>query len=337
MATEVPKQKTSAIVPIYNGLSFTTRIASGLSIIIMVLFLVPLILPYVKNTTSYGYINSALTVEHGITTFVKATIPTMIGGKDMTRPIVVVGMFLLSGVFARMGERLHGKAEYIRFQKNYEMWKSQLHLSDNSILLSPLNKKLEHLQPTKKKDRDELLKVFASTKKKLDEMGKDMAFLAIDVVDSTGMKDGEERAAIEHDFKEYKRFVEGTLLAHGCLKSTWTPDGSMSAFPTVDAAVRAAREVIIGIEAFNKHVKAMRRDFMVRCGVNSGFVYFDPNVPLEEISDRVIDIAGHMQKHSPPNAVCVARLAIEPLVERSGFEPSGRIVDGYEVYEWRKS
>ena len=71
--------------------------------------------------------------------------------------------------------------------------------------------------------------------------------------------------------------------------------------------------------------------------MNTGFVYFDDSVPLEEMSDRVIDIAGHMQKHALPNTVCVAKPAIEPLRERIGFEPAGRTVDGYEVYEWKKS
>jgi len=43
-----------------------------------------------------------------------------------------------------------------------------------------------------------------------------------------------------------------------------------------------------------------------------------------------------MQKNAQPNTVCVAKPAIEPLNDRIGFEPSGKIVDGYEVYEWRK-
>lgn len=70
--------------------------------------------------------------------------------------------------------------------------------------------------------------------------------------------------------------------------------------------------------------------------IRSGFVYFDDTVPLEEISDRVIDIAGHMQKTAKPNTVCVAKPTIEPLNERDGFRPSGKTVDGYEVYEWEK-
>ena len=63
---------------------------------------------------------------------------------------------------------------------------------------------------------------------------------------------------------------------------------------------------VLEVDEVNRTVKSMRRDFVVRCGVNSGFVYFDESMPLEEVSDRVIDIAGHMQKHAKPNTVCVA-------------------------------
>jgi hypothetical protein len=52
------------------------------------------------------------------------------------------------------------------------------------------------------------------------------------------------------------------------------------------------------------------------------------------MSDRVIDVAGHMQKQAAPNSICIAKPAIEPLKERTGFFPISRIVDGYEVYIW---
>lgn len=316
--------------------SIIARIFGILSVVMIVVFLVPLAVPYLQNATSFTYIRTALTVESSVATAVKQNIPTTIGGKDMTRWIVIVGMFVLSSGFSRARERLADKAQYLQFKANVDKWKEDMHLSDNAIVLTPLNQKLEQLKNAKKKDREQLLREFVETKKKLDEMGRDLAFLAIDVVDSTGMKQGEERAIVEHDFREYKRFVERTFIAHGCLKSTWTPDGVMSAFTSVDAAVRAAREVITGLEAFNRTIKSMRRDFVVRCGVNSGFVYFDDSIPLEEISDRVIDIAGHMQKNAKPNSVSVAKPAIEPLNDRIGFEPAGRVVDGYEVYEWKK-
>jgi hypothetical protein len=46
-------------------------------------------------------------------------------------------------------------------------------------------------------------------------------------------------------------------------------------------------------------VKLIKTDFSVRCGVNAGFVYFDETTPLE--ADRVIDVAGHMQKYADPS------------------------------------
>ncbi|HUL44179.1 MAG TPA: guanylate cyclase [Bacteroidota bacterium] len=310
------------------------RILSVLAICVIIVSLLPLIIPYFDNATSFRYVRLILAADEGIRTVLKTNVPTIVAGRDISRWIVVFVMFVLSGIFSTWSERSSEKIQYLRFKRSVDQWKIDRHLTDQAVVLAPLNSKLEQLRTAKKKDREELLREFAETKRRLDEMGRDLSFLSIDVVDSTGMKQGEERAAIEHDFKEYKRFVERTLHAFGCLKSTWTPDGVMSAFTTVDAAVRAAREVIGKLGEFNRGVKTIRRDFEVRCGVNSGFVYFDESLPLEEISDRVIDIAGHMQKHAKPNSVCVAKPAIEPLNDRNGFEPAGKMIDGYEVYEW---
>ncbi len=320
----------------YAASSILMRVLSGVMVGLIIVMLVPLVVPYLDNAKSFTYIRSALSVEDAIEQFFRQSIPTKIAGKDVTRWIAIVLFFILSSSFSRSGEKFQGRLQYQRYKRSVDEWKRQMHLSDNAIVLSPLNQKLEQIKSAKRRDREQLLKEFAETKKKLDEMGRDLAFLSIDVVDSTGMKEGEERAAVEHDFKEYRRLVERTFAAHGALKSTWTPDGVMSAFTSVDAAVRAAREVIQSLVSFNREVKSMRRDFIVRCGVNAGFVYFDDSLPLEQISDRVIDIAGHIQKKARPNTVCVAKPAIEPLNERSGFEPAGTMVDGYEVYEWRK-
>ena len=330
-------KKSSPQILILSSLSRTARVLSIISIIFMLLFIAPLILHYVEDASSYRLIRTILDTDRTITVAVKENIPTKIGGKDMSRWIMIIGMFILSGTFTRMSEKFKDRSEYYKYKSNIDTWKRQMNLSDNAVILTPLNQKLEQLKSANKKDREQLIKEFIETKKKLDEMGRDLAFLAIDIVDSTGMKQGEEKAIIEHDFKEYKRFVERTFVTFGSIKSTWTPDGVMSCFTSVDAAVRAAREVINGLGEFNKNVKSMRRDFMVRCGVNSGFVYFDESVPLEEISDRVIDIAGHMQKNAQPNTVCVAKPTIEPLNDRIGFEPANRFVDGYEVYEWKKT
>ncbi|PYS06539.1 MAG: guanylate cyclase [Acidobacteria bacterium] len=307
----------------YSTVSVFARIMGAIMIGVALLFLLTVVLQYFEGASNFGYIRSMLAVEKVVSTAVRDTIPTKIGWKDLTRWIIIAVASTLSSWCDALSTSAHNWEEYHRHKKNVDAMREQMHLSEN-----------EQLKTAKKGDREQLLEEFAQTKKKLDEMGRDLAFLAIDVVDSTGMKQGEERAIVEHDFKEYRRYVERALTTYGYLKSTWTPDGVMSCFATVDAAVQGAREVIRGLGKFNREIKCMRRDFAVRCGVNSGFVYFDESLPLEEVSDRVIDIAGHMQKNALPNSVCVAKPAIEPLNERRGFEPSGRTVDGYEVYEW---
>lgn len=327
--------KSSFRLVFLNFSAIVTRLLSGVMVGMILLFLFPLVIHYVDDAPSFGYIREILNVEQGITVAVKRNIPTMIKGKDVTRWIVIFGAFILSGAFSRTGDRFQRRSDYLSSKMNMDRWKMQMNLSDNAIILTPLNRKLEQLKTARMRDREQLLRDFTETKKKLDAMGRDLAFLSIDVVDSTGLKAGEERASVEHDFREYRRFVERILTGHGALKSAWTPDGVMSCFTSVDAAVTAARGVLNGLENFNRQVKTLRREFAIRCGVNSGFVYFDDSLPLEEFNDRVIDIAAHIQKKAKPNTACIAKQAIEPLHERGGFEPAGTMVDGYEVYEWR--
>jgi class 3 adenylate cyclase len=332
---QVRKTNGMQILP-YKPIILLMRLLGIGTIIVIVIFLLPLAIPYINDARSFKGIRVALDIEKSVSSFIQGIIPTKIAGKDMTRWIVIIVAFLLNRLFSNLRERYRDKMTKLRVRRDYEELKKQMHLPDNAKVLTPLREKLEGLQSPHKGDREELLKLFAETKRKLDTMGRDLAFLSIDVVDSTGLKEGEEKATIEYDFKEYKRFVESKLTANGTLKSTWTPDGVMSCFPTVDAAVRAARDVIDGLKAFNKNVKTLKKDFRVRCGVNSGYVYFDESIPLEEISDRVIDIAGHLQKHASPNNICIAKPAIEPLQERAGFVPISKVVDGYEVYTWER-
>lgn len=182
--------------------------------------------------------------------------------------------------------------------------------------------------------RDELLELMAKAKKSLDQQKRSVAFLSIDIINSTGMKQGEDQAIAERDFRQYKRLAEAAIDKNGALKAAWTPDGVMICFSTTDGAVAAAKEIIRNLGHFNKHVKAMRSDFAVRCGVNAGVVLFDEAVPMEEMSDRTIDVAGHMQKYAKANTIYIGKHAIAGLREPGGFSPAGQQVDGYEVYQW---
>ena len=38
----------------------------------------------------------------------------------------------------------------------------------------------------------------------------------------------------------------------------------------------------------------MKKIFRVRCGLNAGEVAADESIPMEEIADETVDVAGHL-------------------------------------------
>jgi class 3 adenylate cyclase len=328
------KAALAARASYYNAMALITHLLWISVAILAVILVLPFVIPFIKDAKAYKIINTALSIDKSIYALVNGAALAKIAGKNIGRLIMIACVVFLGMIINWIQNIYRNKLANLRVRIDYEEWKSEMNIEDKAGMLVPLKKEMGKLKTSNKEEREELLKLFAETKRKLDSMGRDLAFLAIDVVDSAGMKQGEEQAAAAYDFMEYKRFVSSKLIADGSLKSTWTPDGVMSCFPNIDAAVKAARDIITGLDAFNKNVKTLRQDFKVRCGINQGYVHFDESVPLEEVSDRVIDIAGHMQKHAKPNTICIAKSAVVPLQDQDGFIPSGRVVDGYEVYIW---
>ncbi len=325
--------------------SFPIIVMSGLVsllrwliLIAIVLLLAPHALAYFDKPHGYAATDYALRQRDQLLRFVgpklREQIPTQIAGKDRTDWILVAGLAVVAIGAASMRNRITSRATARQMRRQLQRWKESMQLDEGTQAAATLDKGFKSFENAKSVDRSELLRAFAEAKKKLDAFGREVAFLSIDVVGSTAMKEREENAAIQYDFAEYRKMVEGVFDIHGILKTAWTPDGVMACFPTIDQAVRAGKDVILALGAFNQNVKLMRENFAVRCGVNAGYVHFDESTPLAAMSDRVIDIAGHMQKYAEPNSVAVARKVIEPLRNPEGFEPTDKVVDGYEVAHW---
>ncbi|MBI4826534.1 MAG: guanylate cyclase [Nitrospirae bacterium] len=300
----------------------------------ILVFLLPLVLPLLENVLPYGLFYSLISFDKTLSTIIVDMVPFNMSMKIFLCAAIAFFTVLLL-FFNHQRKYYNDLAVSTGVRRDFEALKVKAHLPDNSKVLTPLKERLESGAVSGRGDRDELIKLFAETKKKLDNMGKDLAFLSIDIMDSTGMKQGEEKAAIEHDFKEYKLMVDKIISRHKALKSAWTPDGVMICFSDTEDAVNAGKDVIRSLDNFNRHVKAIRQNFRVRCGVNSGFVYCDESTPMEEMSDRVIDIAGHMQKYAQPNSIFAGKSVVGSLHDRSGFEPAGKVVDGLEAAAWK--
>ncbi len=264
-------------------------------------------------------------------------IPTNIAGADRSDWVLVALAVLITIISGSLAQRAQVALNRSLLKKSAQAWRKKEGVTPGSKLDVELENTLRAAQTGKAANRQELLQVFAETKKKLDAFSREVAFLAIDVVGSVRMKAGEDPASIQYDFEEYRKLVERIFRARGVLKSAWTPDGVMACFTHVEDACQAGKDLIKALKVFNREVKVSRAEFAVRCGVNAGVVYFDDATPLETISDRVIDIAGHMQKHAEPNTVLVARKIIEPLRQLNEFTHTSQVVDGYEASVWREA
>lgn len=263
-------------------------------------------------------------------------VPTNIAGSDRSDWILIGLAIVITIISGSLAERSQIALNRRLLRKSAQAWRRKEGVKPGSKLDVELETTLRMAESGKTVNRQDLLRVFAETKKKLDTFGREVAFLAIDVVGSVGMKAGEDPASVQYDFEEYRKLVERIFRARGVLKTAWTPDGVMACFPHVEDACQSGKDVIKSLKVFNRDVKITKSDFQVRCGVNAGLVYFDDSTPLETISDRVIDVAGHMQKHAEPNTVLVARKIIEPLRQLDEFAHTSKVVDGYEASVWRE-
>ncbi len=163
---------------------------------------------------------------------------------------------------------------------------------------------------------------------------KRCAFLAIDVVGSTQMKVGERETDISATFQAYTEMLKEIFEQYGAWKVAWTPDGVMACFLQLDLAVAAGQRLLQNLKHFNEAENRLRTPFRVRCGLNVGEVPIFEDSRLESVADRVIDVAGHLQKQSAPNALWLSAETHNLLADKSGFRPANQAVDGHEAYEW---
>lgn len=315
---------------------FGLFILRGLKLLVWCLILtifLGIVAPYIGNLSSYPYLKPVIQTDKVLNTTIKHYVPTRIANWDLSRVIPIVGLLFISSIISGYILSL----QKIKMKVNLEEFKNRAITKEQQTLVKKMEETIDKPGKLKEKNRQTLLKEFIQLKKELEKTGRNLSFLAIDVVDSTNMKIGEDPVIVENDFNQYHDFIVCKFKEHGYIKAAWTPDGVMSCFNTTEQAFEAAKDILSSLPDFNKSTKMMKQDFHVRCGINTGFVYYDLSTPLEEFSDRVIDIAGHMQKHAPPDTVLVAKDLVKPIESQEVFVPTKNIVDGLEACEWRSS
>jgi class 3 adenylate cyclase/tRNA A-37 threonylcarbamoyl transferase component Bud32 len=311
------------------------RIVATVAFVTVPALLLVALLPFLKGSGSYPWLNRVVAFDSGMIDWVHSIAPTGMGRLDLARPFLVIAVLLVGLTIDSGANRLAtltSKSDLRRRLGNLQKSAKKFRKHGS---LAPLESKLERLDPGDKKSREELVRLMVEAKRELDAMSRYVAFLALDVVGSTNMKVGEDAAFIEHDFKAFKKMVDGVIAKSHPLKSAWTPDGAMICFDSLDDAVQAAQAMLRRLGEFNAGTRVMQTPFRVRCGINAGEVQYDKATSMEEMSDHVIDVAGHMQKHSDPDTIFVAADLIRRSKVKRGFTAADTEVDGYDVHVWR--
>jgi class 3 adenylate cyclase len=327
----------STIIKILVFLIEAIRIVLRLFIFLLIIVFIS---QFVSDLSKYPYLVKINSFEQQLTQplvdQIKLLMPYKYRGVDYSAVILLVLSLIISNLFFLGKNRILREKAHIQDKKNYETWRQQAKNILSQQKIAEIDNKFEELNTaqTKPVDRRKILREFATLKSQLDSMGQQLAFLAIDVVDSAGMKRNEDKYLAAYDFDRYNELLNETLKSNGVLKFARTPDGIMSCFRTVDDAVNAAQSLIDKLKVFNAKEKKIKQNFQVRCGINAGFVYMDDEIPLEHISDHVIDIAGHMQKYAKPDCINIAASAIEPLKSRIGFNETSDVIDDQKVFQW---
>ncbi|MFT5418368.1 MAG: hypothetical protein ACI915_004719, partial [Gammaproteobacteria bacterium] len=179
--------------------------------------------------------------------------PTIVGGLDMTPMLLLV---ILGMATMWLDSRWEQWRMDVALWKKSTRYKRQL-----SRVRLEARKQATMIQalPTtpEPSGREELLELYARTKKALEAQKQLLSFLSINVVGSTRMKEHEDAAIATRDFSRYKALVEEILDRYEYLKASWTPDGVMVCFRETAQAVSAGQDVLRSLSHFNRDIKAM--------------------------------------------------------------------------------
>lgn len=186
-------------------------------------------------------------------------------------------------------------------------------------------------------------KANAKVRRRFERMGQKLdhtkrrwcAFLSVAVVNALEMKQDANPEKVARSFDAYEAMLEEIFRLTGAWKKAWTTDGVMVCYLETGHALEAAQRVLEGLENFNANLNELPQPFCASCGLNEGDVAIFEDSKLQKVADRVIDVAGHMQKHARPNTLWLSSEVYDRLEKKSGFCSAAAQVDGFKVFEWR--
>ncbi|HXE71695.1 MAG TPA: AAA-like domain-containing protein [Candidatus Nitrosotenuis sp.] len=142
--------------------------------------------------------------------------------------------------------------------------------------------------------------------------------LSVDVVDSTRLKQDQDRVAVTYTFGQFFQYVQQTIRKYGGQVKDAAGDGVMCIFPTADAAVGCARDLQVNLPAFNRRHNRLSGTLQVRVGLNTGEVLARDLTDLrmtQGLYDYTLDLAGKVQKGVGPGEIALTHHTMEAITQ----------------------
>lgn len=176
-------------------------------------------------------------------------------------------------------------------------------------------------------ERQELLRQLVQLQEKLRSGEQSIAFLSVDIVGSTKMKQDADPLSIEFTFNEYHQFVERIVRKYGGRIHSTAGDGMTCAFDTAQQAFGSAKNIQAGMIELNAFGNKTGIPLVLRAGIHIGSVVTPKPGDIASLNfAHVIDIAAHMQKIAPPGGIVVSGPAANEI-------PGGSAAVGFEQVE----
>jgi class 3 adenylate cyclase len=184
--------------------------------------------------------------------------------------------------------------------------------------------------------RPALIKLLFALQTQLEAQKQRRAFLSVDVVGSSEMKQSGPDLAVEHSFGQFRQWVEETVRRHRGQVQSAAGDGMMAAFESDGDALRAARDLQDGMDAFNAQHNRLPTPFRIRCGVSAGEVAVEEGAPIGHLQSPVLDRAAALQKRAEPGDILVGgELAGAAFAELGRLVSLPEPVHGEAAFSWR--
>lgn len=164
---------------------------------------------------------------------------------------------------------------------------------------------------------------------------RDGTFLSIDIVGSTKLKEGVDSVVVVSSFRAFHQFIKEHITQS--ISHVFSGDGIMCLFKLPQEAVDSALRIYKNLETLNKKFSGLKHYINVRMGINSGPLLMEDGQELGTLTERNIDIAGHLQKYCEPGRLFISEHTWESLANKIDFKKMWKTIDSTIVYRSKQN